>query len=294
MRRVPFAKANGCGNDFLIIESRFAPTDIAGFTRRICDRTRGVGADGVEWVSSSPDLARQRVDLEARLINSDGSGAEVSGNGTRCVAAWWHAREISTQHRSVPGQDAAPREIASGEARETVRILTGAGVKVCSLIDRSINRFEFESAMGEATVRGEAQLKLKSGEVRGVELSTGNPHFVVFVENFDFAWQQLAAEIQAQHGRFPSGTNVEFVRRVNANEVESRFFERGAGETRSSGTGSCASAVAAIWTRCAESPVKVVAPGGPQHVRWQDGKIFLRGPAEIICEGEYMDAEEIP
>jgi diaminopimelate epimerase len=82
--------------------------------------------------------------------------------------------------------------------------------------------------------------------------------------------------------------NVEFVRVQGEHDIEVRFFERGVGETQSSGTGSCASAVAAIAAGLAKSPVKVHAPGGTQVVRWQDGKVFLRGPAQLICQGEFL------
>jgi diaminopimelate epimerase len=117
----------------------------------------------------------------------------------------------------------------------------------------------------------------------------GNPHYVVFVEEFPAAWQAQAAEIQKQP-QFPEGVNVEFVRVAGPNAIEARFFERGAGETQSSGTGSCASGVAAIAAGRAQSPVSVHAPGGTQIVRWTGRRdvVFLRGPAQLICRGEFL------
>jgi diaminopimelate epimerase len=114
----------------------------------------------------------------------------------------------------------------------------------------------------------------------------GNPHFVIFGEKFRQGWQQQGALIQAQ-SQFPQGVNVVYVVVHGANEVEIRMFERGAGETQSSGTGSCSAAVAAIASGRASSPVTVIAPGGAQTVRWEN-RVYLRGPATLICRGEFF------
>src|SRR5262249_4926199 len=118
-------------------------------------------------------------------------------------------------------------------------------------------------------------------------VSMGNPHYVVFVKDFSPTWQAEGAEI-GRHQSFKQGTNVEFVQVKSQNEIEVRFFERGVGETQSSGTGSCAAAVASIAAGRANSPLKVHAPGGTQTVRWEGGKVFLRGPAQLICQGEFF------
>jgi diaminopimelate epimerase len=261
--RVPFVKASGCGNTFLIVDSANAPEDMFELTIRMCHPHSGIGADGVEWISASAD---GDADVDARLINADGSEAEISGNGTRCVAAYWLSQN--------PGS--------------SVRVRTGAGVKECTLTSRADSNleFEFEMKMGEPKVYPELELSLPTQSVRGTIVSTGNPHFVVFVNDLEFDWQTLGAEIQAEKC-FPHGTNVEFVHVVGESEIACRFFERGVGETQSSGTGSCASAVAAIASRAVKSPVRVHAVGGTQEVRWQK-EIFLRGPAQIICEGEFF------
>lgn len=256
---VPFVKASACGNDFLMIDGMHAQPDISAFSRRICDRHHGIGADGVEWLFPAAD-----ADVRARLFNADGSEAEISGNGTRCVAAY----------------------LCSEQPRERVSIRTGAGIKTCTLTAQSEPTYEFEIAMGEPQVGDEFPIKVAFGEVRGIPVSMGNPHYVVFVDEFGPGWQGDAAEI-GRHHDFKYGINVEFVLPRSRNEVEARFFERGVGETQSSGTGSCASAVAAIASKRAESPVKVHNPGGIQIVRW-DGEVFLRGPARLICRGEFF------
>jgi diaminopimelate epimerase len=256
---IPFVKASACGNDFLIIDGMHAPPDLPAFSRRICDRHNGVGADGVEWLFPAKD-----ADIRARLINADGSDAEISGNGTRCVAAY----------------------LCSEVPREKLIIRTGAGLKACSLTSHAGTTFEFEIVMGEPQIGDEFPIKVAFGEVRGIPVSMGNPHFVVFVDEFGPGWQGDAAEI-GKHHDFKFGINVEMVRIIDDQNIEAKFFERGVGETQSSGTGSCAAAVASIFAKKAESPVRVHGPGGVQAVRWED-QVFLRGPAELICRGEFL------
>ena len=140
--------------------------------------------------------------------------------------------------------------------------------------------------MGEPQVGDELPIRLSFGEVRGIPVSMGNPHYVIFVKEFAPDWQAEAAEI-GRHPDFKQGVNVELVIIKDKSNVEVRFFERGVGETQSSGTGSCASAVAAIAAKHAQSPVRVHAPGGVQTVRWED-QVFLRGPAELVCRGEFF------
>jgi diaminopimelate epimerase len=301
---IPFVKASACGNDFLIIDGSLAPADPAAFTRRICDRHQGVGADGVEWLYPAPG-----VDMEARLINADGSPAEISGNGTRCVAAY----------------------LCSERRNESFMIRTGAGDKLCNLTAASGNSYEFETAMGKPLVGdavrdgarpvsdaasrvstpgvtaagrsvdgGMRTVSIQSpsapgrlDDVEGIPVSMGNPHFVVFVEQFPGDWQRQAAAIQ-RDSSFPEGVNIEFVRVQDPSHIEVRFFERGVGETLSSGTGSSAAAAASIATGKAASVVRVEAPGGTQFVRWERGaaprdQLYLRGSADLICRGEFFE-----
>lgn len=259
MAGVPFFKATACGNDFLIIDAQSWAGDIHAFTHRICDRHHGVGADGVEWLQAPGD-----ADLRIRLVNADGSDAEISGNGTRCVAAWYCFQNPAN----------------------TVRIETDAGLKVCELISRDDTSFEFRTAMGEPQVVGETAIGLSYDEVKGIPVSMGNPHFVVLVDDFGPQWREVAAEV-AVHRRFPNGTNVEFVRVLNEHEIDVRIWERGVGETLSSGTGSSASAVAAMHAGRVKSPVRVHTPGGTQTVEWST-QVYLTGPATLLCRGEFF------
>jgi len=259
MAGIPFVKATACGNDFLIIDFVHAPSDIYSFSRNICDRHNGVGADGVEWVLSAND-----ADIRVRLLNADGSEAEISGNGTRCVAAWYCAKNN----------------------RDSVVIRTGAGLKTCNLTARDGNILEFRSSMGMPEVGDLLTIELTNGEMSGIPVSMGNPHYVVFVPEFELGWRAVARQISTHHD-FTHGMNVEFVKVKNASEIEVRFCERGVGETMSSGTGSCAAAVASINTGKVSSPVRVHAPGGVQTVEWNE-EVFLTGPGTLLCRGEFF------
>ncbi len=256
---VPFTKASACGNDFLMIDGTLAPPNISRFTQRICDRRNGVGADGVEWLFPASE-----ADVEARLINADGSGAEISGNGTRCVAA----------------------HLCAEQGKESIAVLTGAGVKTCTLTGRKDNSYEFEIAMGVPEFIADLTIPTSFGEVRGAAVSMGNPHFVVFVNELWVNWQAKAAEIQ-RNSYFKHGVNVELLIIQDRRNIMASFFERGVGETHSSGTGSSAAAVAAITSGYADSPVRVHAPGGTQLVRFEN-EVFLRGSAELIFRGEFF------
>jgi diaminopimelate epimerase len=256
---IHFSKASACGNDFLIVAGSEVGGDLSAVSRRLCDRHNGVGADGVEWLF--PDAA---ADAMARLINADGSEAEISGNGTRCVAA----------------------EICSRSEKREVVIRTGAGLKTCRLIGQRGATFEFETDMGAAVVGEQLAIDVKSVRAIGTRVSIGNPHFAILAEEFPQDWRGQAALIQLQP-QFPQGTNVEYVIVRGPHEIEIRLFERGVGETQSSGTGSCAAAVAAIASQRVTSPVTVMAPGGSQTVRWED-QVYLRGPATLVCRGEYF------
>jgi diaminopimelate epimerase len=203
------------------------------------------------------------ADVEIRLLNADGSEAEISGNGTRCVAAY----------------------ICEEQGREKITIRTGAGVKTCTLTARRDQEYEFEMEMGEASVAKEITIKIGARVVRGVPVWLGNPHFVIFVTEFGEKWQFEAAEIQGS-AEFKQGVNVEVIVAEGVHDLQARFFERGVGETRSSGTGSCAAAMAAIASGKAESPVRVQALGGAQMVRTEGQRVFLRGAARMVCRGE--------
>ena len=269
---IPFTKAQAVGNDFLIVEWGALATQgiteaiLPELARRICHRHQGVGADGLEVVFSSDD---PNTDVRLRIFNSDGTEAEISGNGTRAVAAFL---------------------IAERSADTALRIQTKAGVKEVGLIERQARSFVFEMTMGRPTyLEGDigCSLETHGGARRVTLLNVGNPQCVVFVTDFDFDWRAVGREIET-HTRFPDRTNVSFVKILDRHAMDVRFWERGAGETVSSGTGATGAAMAGILTDQVQTPVRVVTPAGHLNVHWQqDTEATLVGPAEIIAHGGF-------
>jgi len=256
---IPFTKAHGAGNDFLLTWAEQIPggSNLQAIAHAICDRHTGIGGDG--WM-----LVR---DAGIRLFNADGSEAEISGNGTRCAAALL---------------------IDSSRASNDVTINTGAGPKHLRLIERNGRRFLFEMNMGQPVFQEDQVrylLPLKHGEQEVTILDVGNPQCAVLVDRIPEDWKALGAEIEA-HPHFPKRTNVSFVRAVDAHTIEARFYERGAGATLSSGTGSTGAAVAAILRKVVESPVRIITEGEELRLRWDDS-VYLTGPAEIVGTGEF-------
>ncbi|HVW08861.1 MAG TPA: diaminopimelate epimerase [Bryobacteraceae bacterium] len=267
MTRIPFFKLHGARNDFLLTWLEDAPTaPLPEIAAAICDRHAGVGADGWMLVDRA---SGDGFDASIRLFNSDGSEPEISGNGTRCAAALL-ARE-----------DPSRREF---------RIRTGAGVKHLRLLSRQDEHFQFEMNMGvprvvelHATVQGRD----------AVLMDVGNPQCVFPVDNFDFDWLSVGAATE-RDPRFPNRTNVSFVRLIDGNTIDVRFWERGAGHTNSSGTGSTGAAAAVLARGSIFSPVSIWTPAGTLVIRALDNVLFLTGPAEMIAEGTYAYPDLVP
>jgi diaminopimelate epimerase len=262
---ISFVKAHACGNDFLIIDEPLAQRRHADLARKLCARNTSVGADGIEFLDR-----KLNGELFLRLFNADGSEAELSGNGTRCVAAW----------------------LASSEGLQDVALGTHGGVRTCRVVEAADPVYLIESEMGVPRVMQRTIELLGVGNVAGAMVNVGNPHFVLFVENDDFSahghsWQELGAKISVSP-IFRHGTNVEFVRILSKSEIAFRIYERGCGPTTSSGTGTCASSAAAMVLRSVDRELAAIAEGGPQRTVWpsNDAVMHLTGPAEIICRGE--------
>ncbi|HEY0795779.1 MAG TPA: diaminopimelate epimerase [Acidisarcina sp.] len=266
---IQFAKTHAYGNDFLIVDSKTAEREgHRDLAIRICARHTGLGADGVEYLEWTAERAGR-----IRLFNADGSAAEISGNGTRCVAAW-----MAHETQSREGTQFA--------------IETDAGVRVSTVVYAEGNRFEIASEMGVPSFKAKPLTLVDGSILSGVVISTGNPHYVIFADDADFnvsgrSWLEVGEEV-CRHTEFPQQTNVEFVRVLSPKEIEIRIFERGVGPTSSSGTGTCACAVAAIMLREVDHDLLITAPGGTQRVEWTGPgtQIVLTGVAEIVAVGD--------
>ena len=261
MEGLRFTKMQGCGNDFLVFDpGEVEGVDLPELAKSACDRHFGVGADGI-LVPVPSGIAS----LEMVYLNSDGSPSEMCGNGLRCLARY-----------------AVDRGMVGGPA---LTVATGAGVREVFLFDDGSSRVN----MGAPRVGAEVEV----GGFRFVRVSVGNPHAVAFLES--------AAAVEAldlssvgppieRDAAFPERTNVEFGFARGEHDVRMRIWERGAGETLASGSGSCAVAAAAIARGLAQSPVRVHLDGGVVEIGWssEDEPAFMKGPAEYVCEGELL------
>jgi diaminopimelate epimerase len=257
-------KAHALGNDFILIPESDAGRegDPATLAREVCDRHRGVGADGLILFSEGPRGARMR------LLNADGSYSELSGNGVRCLAAWL------ARSRGI-------------EVRETIDIETDAGIKTLELVSREGRRLTFCAAMGAPQDVQQRRLDVDGAAMDVITMRVGNPQCVVLGPATLGRLQTLASKLSA-HPAFPQGTNVELAQVGAPDRLEILIWERGVGPTSSSGTGACAAAIAAMQYGGADRDVQVVAPGGAQRVEWRSGGLFLTGWAEVVLEGQFV------
>ncbi|MBZ5551392.1 MAG: diaminopimelate epimerase [Acidobacteriia bacterium] len=298
---IPFYKAHGLGNDFLIVDREALPDaseeSLALLAQQGCDRHRGIGADGVVYIF--PGMDYPQYDFSIRLFNSDGSEAEMSGNGIRCAAAVHHWKNPE-----------ASREVVLGSVvgRRVLRLIDRQGAKFTYVAEMGVPGFNPEDIPFAVEGMGR-KVRPSPGNPRlvGVPLdvedrtfeitvmSVGNPQCITLVEEFEsFDWKRYGRALES-HPRFPKKTNVEFVRVIDEHTVEIRIWERGAGHTESSGTGSIASALGALLNGRATSPVRVITEGGVLQVEWKgEGEpVFLTGDAEIVCEGIFLGAKGI-
>lgn len=263
------AKAHAYGNDFLFVPAaQVEGLRLDELSRRLCERYTGAGGDGVIYYAIAPDGTAQM-----RLINADGSPSELSGNGLRCLAALvMHQREAA---RLAPLTE--------------VRVATDAGLKTLTTAGRSGGRYTFRAALGHPERVVEEQLTVAGETLTVSTLAIGNPQCVAIVPELpDQARFHRLGPGLATHPRFAEGTNVEFAVIDAPDRVRILIWERGVGPTHASGTGACASAIAAIAHGGAARDIQVTAPGGTQRVEWTDEGIFLTGWAEIVVDGHWV------
>ena len=281
---ISFTKFHGFGNDYIVFEAGqvSAIDDLNQFARRVCDRHYGAGADGIDVVEPATEAD---ADFVVRIFNADGSEANLSGNGTRCAAAYLHYRRLWS--------------------RKELRLQTRSGIKLYRLCERLGNGgFVFESELGQPRF-DTASIPMKTDEpmervidypldVCGdtynvTALQMGNPNCCIFVDDFAaLDWRRLGRAIE-NHPQFPQRTNVNFVRVQDSGNIELRFWERGVGETSASGTCSCASVVASAMTGRTGRRVRASMPGGEIDIEWRDdNEVVLTGRADIVYSGEWL------
>jgi diaminopimelate epimerase len=275
---VRIAKAHGLGNDFLLVAASDAPADVAPWARRLCDRHEGVGADGVLLYDVESGEARMR------LLNADGGEAEISGNGLRCLAAYLvRQRRVPARHVVRTGGGPRPVEVEPlGGAR--YRITTDLGVPRLSSAEIPMILDPPRDRVVDFPIDAAGHV------VRVTATSLGNPHCAIFLEApADDALVTTLGPLLEHHPAFPRRTNVEFVTVTARDEIRVRFWERGVGPTRASGTGAASAAVASVLTGRAARRLRVVCDGGVLEVDWPEGEWVRQiGEVEVLFEGEWV------
>ena len=284
-----FTKFQGFGNDYIVFEAEQLATvvDLGNFARRICHRHYGAGSDGIAVVQSS---AGAESDFWVRIFNPDGSEASMSGNGTRCTASYLFYHNLWSN--------------------DLLRLRTRNGIKRYHLLERSgEGSFLFRSELGQPKFDS-ASIPMQTPEpldrvsdyplaaddetVRVTALQMGNPNCCIFVDDFDsIDWRRLGPLIE-NHPQFPERTNVIFIQVRDRGNIEERLWERGVGETESSGTCSCAAVVASVINEKTDRSVKVHAPGGIIPIEWRDdGEVVLTGRADVVYNGSWLDLDSL-
>ena len=289
MTAIKFCKFHGFGNDYIVIDNS-ALAEVASLpelAQAICNRHTGIGADGIAVLEK---LDHDDADYSCEIVNPDGSIAGFSGNGTRCAVAYLHYKKIWTF--------------------QGLRLRTRSGIKNYTLLETIADgHYWFEAEIGkpkfasdEIPVAVEHRLEsvidraIPSGDtwIKISAVNVGNPVACTFVNEFDFDWRGLGKALES-HEAFPERANIVFVKVLDAENIELRIWERGAGETSASGTCASGAAVLSALTGKTERTVSVHSPGGVTEVHWRDSddEILLTGRADLAFCGEWPVSTEL-
>ena len=272
-----FTKWQGCGNDFVLIDCRGKELpDYAAFARRVCDRHYGIGADGVLVI-----LGSEKADFRMRIFNTDGSEAEMCGNGIRCFSRYLYDEGITEKKKFT--------------------VETGAGVLVPEIIEKSGEVTGVRVDMGEPVLEGEKIPVKGFGSSRVINepieiagktwhmtcVSMGNPHCVVFVDDIRKVPIEEIGHLFETYEAFPNRINTEFVQVLDKEHLRMRVWERGAAITLACGTGACATMVAAVLNGKTGRRAEITLDGGKLLEEWaEDNHVYMTGPAVQVFSGE--------
>jgi len=279
-----FTKMHGLGNDFIIIEESEIPqnTDLSNLAISMCNRYTGVGADGILLISRS-----NVADLKMTIVNSDGSYAEMCGNGIRCVAKY-------AFEKGIVNNESFSIETLSGIMKPEVYTTSG---KTVSSVKVNMGQPKFNTRDIPASSDNENifdyPLLVNGQQYKVTSLLLGVPHTVLFIDNLDEIDIKATGSAIEKSAMFPKGTNVNFVEAVAPYELKVRTWERGAGYTMACGTGACASAVAYCWFNKTKNVIKTDLRLGQLLIDWSnDNNVYMTGPAAISFDGE-LDLDQL-
>ena len=264
MSKIRFTKMHGCGNDYIYVDTMQYPVaDPVQASILWSDRHKGIGSDGLVLIDKSPV---PEADFSMRIFNADGSEAMMCGNASRCIGKYLYERGLTT--------------------KTEIRLLTLSGVKTLLL---NVNDGIVESVtvdMLEPVLEKESQFIVSRDIKKGVFVSMGNPHYVIFTDNVDQVGE--SGRILEHHPAFPQRCNIEFAHIEDDGNIRTRVWERGSGITQACGTGACATAVAAFITGRAGRQSQIVMDGGTLTIEWReaDNHVYMTGPAAFVFDGE--------
>lgn len=275
-----FTKMQGIGNDFIMVDGfqEKLPSDLNKTALKLCDRRFGIGADGLIFI-----LPSEKADLRMVIINSDGSEAEMCGNGIRCFAKYAY------EHHLI-AKEAFTVETLAGIMGPRLNIIDSVVVGVTVDMGEPIFARSAVPILGQGGQALAEPLEVLDQTFEITSMLMGVPHTVVFVDDvvaFELAKYGPALE---NHPIFPRKTNANFVQVLNKNEIKYRVWERGAGPTLACGTGACSVLVAAVLNQKTERRAKVYLPGGTLEIEWAgDNHVYMTGPAAVVFNGEVLD-----
>ncbi len=280
---VGFVKVEGLGNDFVLLDDRDGKIEkylaYPQLAKKLCSRHFGIGADGILLMLNSSEF-----DIKFHIYNSDGSQAQMCGNGIRCFAKYLYENKIILQQKICVDTKAGlvVPEVIVDEAGQVISVRVDMGEPVLSC-----KEIPFESDH-EITV--EEYLTVGDKKYLVTAVSMGNPHAVIFVDDVEKVDVQVIGQAIENHKRFPEKTNVEFIQVISATELKMRVWERGAGVTLACGTGACAALVAAHLTGRTQAGALIHLDGGDLDVLWdkKNNHIFKTGPATQVFEGRVI------
>jgi diaminopimelate epimerase len=284
-----FSKLQATGNDFILVDARTIEGEWSKLTRAMCDRHFGVGADGLILVQNSTS-----ADLKMRLFNSDGSEAEVSGNGLRCFAKYAIEKGLTGKGSRQARQSYRPLTIETLSGVRKVKAYMSGNTVNRAEVNMGLPRFQPEQIPVKANVDIIPILKyplvIDGKKLSLCLLSMGNPHAVSFLSRpvVDFPLTEIGQKVE-RHPMFPRRTNFEVAKIVSRGRVEARVWERGVGETLACGSGASAIAVAAQLLDYVDTKVDIILAGGTLTVSWDRvGEVLLAGPVEEVFTGEWL------
>ena len=262
--KIHFTKMHGAGNDYIYVNTLlYSIPDPTAAAMAWSNRHQGIGSDGLVLIGASPI---PEADYSMRIFNADGSEAMMCGNASRCIGKYLYERGLTTQTH--------------------IKLLSNSGIKmlnlhVCNGVVESVT-----VDMGTPQLENDEQFLASRDMKKGVFVSMGNPHYVIFTDNVDQVGE--TGRILEYHPAFPQRCNIEFARVENDGIIRTRVWERGSGITQACGTGACATAVAAFITRRAGRQSQIVMDGGTLDIEWResDNHVYMTGPAEFVFDGE--------